>query len=321
MELLFATPEGALVGAAGVLALAALAVVERRATLVRRALRLRPPPRRSWLADAGAITLVAALVALAAAQPILLAADRVRVRGDGEVYVVLDTSRSMLAAASPRAATRFDRARDEAMRLRAALPGVRVGLASLTDRLLPHLFPTTRADVYAATLARAVDENRPPPRFPRLRATTFVSLADAPTWNFFSTGVGRRLLVVFTDGEGQETDPGELRYALRGQPRVEILLVHVWSDRERVFSDGRPERSYVPDARSRDLLERLAEAGHGAVFAEDEQDALASAVRRRIGSSSRTAATTNRRADPLAPYALAAAFLPLGLLLWRRNRV
>ena len=39
-----------------------------------------------------------------------------------------------------------------------------VGIASLTDRVLPHLFPSTDVDVFEATIERSMAIERPPPR-------------------------------------------------------------------------------------------------------------------------------------------------------------
>ena len=63
-------------------------------------------------------------------------------RTDVEALFVLDVSRSMLAAAGPDDATRLERAREAALELRATIPQVRAGVAGLTDRALPYLFPT-----------------------------------------------------------------------------------------------------------------------------------------------------------------------------------
>jgi hypothetical protein len=45
-----------------------------------------------------------------------------------------------------------------------------------------------------------------------------------------------------------------------------------------------------------------------------------SVLRARLGSGRRETEAVVSRPRPLAPYAVAAAFLPLGFLLWRRNR-
>ena len=93
------------------------------------------------------------------------AADRVDVRParcatDAEAFVVIDTSRSMLARSSPRSTIRYARARAAALRFRDAFADVPVGIASFTDRVLPHLFPSADDDVFVATL-RALDRDRP----------------------------------------------------------------------------------------------------------------------------------------------------------------
>jgi hypothetical protein len=270
---------------------------------------------------AGAVALVAALVALAAAQPLLLVGRRHYVRADAEIYAVLDTSRSMLAASSSGGRTRFQRARADAERLRATFPDVRFGVASLTDRLVPHLFPTSSQAAFGATLERAVGVDRPPPRDTRVRATSFAALADAPTWNFFSEDARRRLLVVFTDGEGQSNDPSALRFALQDEPVVQILFVQVWNDGEHVYDRNGREEAYTPDPGSGELLDAVAAAGNGEVFSEGDRSGLDASIRERLGTSSkRTAAAVAERPRPLAAWAIGAAFVPLLFLLWRRNR-
>ena len=320
MELSFASPEGALVGAAVLGPLAALFLIERRASRVRRVLGLRRRPRRRLLTDALATALLAALVALAAAQPLLARTDETFVRGDAEVYLVLDTSRSMLAAPSAGDDTRFERALDQAGRLRDELAAVPVGVASLTDRLLPHLFPTSDRDAFAATLERTIGVDRPPPRVERNRSSEFAALADAAVWNYFSENLRRRLLVVFTDGEGQAGDVEGLRIGLRSQPRLTMLFVHVWGEGERVFGEAGPELQYAPDPTSRDLLGQLASVAGGRVFAEGDVGAVAAAARRELGAGTRASSRLSGNPQPLAPYAVGAVLVPLAFLLWRRNR-
>ena len=69
----------------------------------------------------------------------------------------------MLASASSGAPTRLERVQAHAEELRAHLPGVRVGILSLTDRLLPHLFPTVDESVFRSTLMKSIGIERPPP--------------------------------------------------------------------------------------------------------------------------------------------------------------
>ena len=79
----------------------------------------------------------------------------------------------MAAAPGPRSRTRLDRATAAAERLRAAIPEVPSGIATLTDRVLPDLLPVGDAGAFDATLRRAVAIEEPPPRALSLRATTF----------------------------------------------------------------------------------------------------------------------------------------------------
>ena len=76
---------------------------------------------------------------------------RPHVRTDAEAFVVLDVSRSMLAQSSLTRPQRIERAKAAAIELRRGLPDVRVGVASLTDRVLPHLFPSADEKVFEAT--------------------------------------------------------------------------------------------------------------------------------------------------------------------------
>ena len=181
MELAFLTP------LAGLFALAALAPLlvwrsrERRLARVRSSLRLDEPARRSRLPLALALGTVCALLALAATQPVIATTRKLPERTDAQVFVVLDTSRSMLASAGPGESTRFQRSREIAVALRDALPDVPIGIASMTSGVLPHLFPTTDRRVFIATSEDSVDIERPPPSYTATLAPTLEGLGAIPT--------------------------------------------------------------------------------------------------------------------------------------------
>ena len=143
--------------AVGVLVpLAAYALLERRARRVSRTLRLTPPALRTRIGVPVAITAVAAFVGIAAAQPVV-SGTRTRVgRGDAEVFFLFDTSRSMLAKQGPSGLGRLERAKALALQLRQSIGDVPVGIVSLTDRVLPHLFPTLDAQVFVSTLRDSI---------------------------------------------------------------------------------------------------------------------------------------------------------------------
>jgi hypothetical protein len=315
----FLTPAGALVGLVGVLALTMLVATERRSRAACAALGLEPRRRVTVLVDALALAAVSALIGAAAAQPVVSRTQAGRGRGDAQVIVVLDTTRSMEARPGASGPSRFDRARGLASELRATFPDVPFGIASITDRTLPHLFPSLSANVFAATLDRAVGIERPPPDRRGGRVTSLVALGDLGRHNFYSHLARRRVAVVFTDGESLPVDLGTIDTRLRAG-HVRAVFVHVWRDDESIFRpDETVDSGYRSDNASRVELDRIASAVDGETFAESELSGVISTVRDTIGGGPLTAQGRELRAAQLAPYAVAVAFLPLLLILRRRN--
>ena len=142
MEVSFLTPLAAAVGLLVALAIWARVVARRRAANAASALGLPPAGRRGLVIDLVLLGLVGVLIGVAAAQPVVSRSEATHGRDGAEVLVVFDVTRSMLARRAPSEPTRLDRSRELAKRLRASIPETRVGVASLTDRVLPHLFPT-----------------------------------------------------------------------------------------------------------------------------------------------------------------------------------
>lgn len=319
MEVGFLTPLGGLLALACLIPLAVLALRERRARRVRAALGLAQPRLTVHLPVASALVAVGGLLGLAAAQPVLETERTVLERTDAEAFVVFDVSRSMLAARADGAPRRIDRARDEAERLRAALPDVPVGILSLTDRLLPHLFPTPDRSVFRSTILKAVDIERPPPAlFFSTRATQLGELGSIPKRGFFSPSAQKRLLIVLTDGESQPVEGTLQSEFASGRPAIETVYVHLWRRGERIWVGGVPERGYSPDATSRPTLERVAELTGGRVF--EEGDAVAAdAARAALGEGPTRERVLDGERSALMPYAAALVLLPLGFLLLRRN--
>jgi hypothetical protein len=320
VTLSFLTPWAALVALGGLAGLAALIGGERRSRAVCRALGLAP---RSWLVaalPAVALVLVAAFLGLAAAQPVLARVHAGEGRKDAEALVVIDISRSMLARRHANGLTRIDRAKAIAQEVRTALPGVPVGIASLTDRVLPHLFPTTNEDVFVSTLDRSVGIERPPPdRTGRGRATALAALRLLGTGNYFSPGTTKRVAVVLTDGESVPVRISTLQRGLE-QGGVTPLFVHVWNVDERIFRPGgRPLRQYVADPDSPGFLRSVATAVGGEMFEEGDVAGLVRASRTAIGEGPLGPSGRELQTLELAPYAVLASFLPLLFLVWRRN--
>jgi von Willebrand factor type A domain len=326
MSLEFLTPSGAAIALVALVPLAAFLLVSRRAGRVRRALGLPELPGHLRLAPVAAVLAIAGLLGLAAMQPLVQRTTTAHVRSDAEVLMVMDVSRSMLARPGRGAPTRLQRAKLAASALRASLPDVPVGIASLTNRVLPHLFPSADGDVFRATLERAIGIERPPPgqsfvapeTVARL-ATDLGALGDVATQRFYAPTARRRFLVVLTDGESTPVPDRTLARILR-RAAIETIFLHFWAANEEVFTGGAPEPEYEPNQAARSILDDLAEATGGSVYDESGLGEAEQVARSALGDGPTVA--QQRRPDhiALAPYLAVAAFLPLTFLLWRRDR-
>ena len=298
--------------------LAAFALRERRARAVRAVLRLRHPGRLSLVLPALAIVVLTALVAAAAAQPVIVRQQSLSQRSDAEAFVLFDTSLSMSAATAPGAPTRLERAKRLALHLERALPDLPIGVASMTDRSLPNLMPTVDRTLFTRTVHQSVGVDRPPPSQPhRGRATTFDAIVPLVESHFFPDALRRRLLVVFTDGEAAKVSP---LLGLTLQRRVATIFVHVWQPGERIFgASGRPDPRYVADPRSTEALRQIAGVVHGADVDERDPGAIVRAARAVVGRAATHSVASGYARVPLAPWFVLAAALPLVFLLWRRN--
>ena len=314
----FLSPLAALIAVAVVLPLAAHALLELRSRRVSRRLDLEPPPLRSRLGVPGAIVVVAAFLGIAAAQPVISGTRTHTGRADAQVYVLFDVTRSMLARASADAPDRLERAKRLASTLRRAIPDVPVGIASLTDRTLPHLFPTLEADVFSSTLKDAIGIERPPPAGTGDLTTDYNSLGTTGTNNYFRPAVKKRLIVVFSDGESRFFDDAQLRQDFE-KGNVHVLFVHLWDANEKIYLRGNSvDPGYRPDPQARPSAQRIAAAGHGEVLGE-EPGALISRAKAFLGTGPQTKVREQRTRVSLGPYVALAALLPLGFVLLRRN--
>jgi hypothetical protein len=319
VDISFLTPLGALFGIAVLVPLAVFLGRQRRARRIRAALGLAEPSRASLALLGIALAAVPGLIALAAAQPVIERNESRPERVDAEAIVVLDISRSMLASEGPDVPTRLDRARRVAVRLRDALPEVPFGVASLTDRLLPHAFPTTDRRVFLGTVEESVDVERPPPVSVYLTlATTFQPLEDIVSGTYFSPTARRRLLIVLTDGETRPVGQG-LAQAFQQPPKIQTVFVRFWNADERIYEAGIPEGGYRPIQSSGAVLNHAATLVNGRVFSEDEVSQAAAAARGIIGRGETRERKLEGERLPLMPYVTLAALFPLGFLLLKRN--
>jgi hypothetical protein len=321
MSVGFLSPSGALVALAALVPLGAFVLLERRMRRVTETLGVAPPPLARRLSVPLALTASAVLVALAAAEPVLGVSETRQTAARAEIVFVLDTSRSMGAAAAPDAPTRLDRAKAIVADLRARLGDVPAGIASLTDRALPHLFPSADPRVFAATLSDAIAIGSPPPNggVTRGRSTDLTALAAVPRTGFFLPSASRRLVIFLSDDETVPVSAPVIGAAFRRPPAARVIFVHVWSSRDRIWVGGRADPGYRPDPSSNAVAKLVAGAAGGRAFAEGQTAAVAAAARSAVAGGGTVPAKVSETRRPIGGWLALAAALPLGLVLRARN--
>lgn len=298
------TPLGALISLAALVPICVGLLGARRLAAVRSALGLPPARDRHGTLRAAAAAVAVALLGLAAAQPATSREARPKVRSTVQALFVLDTSRSMAASRTASSPTRLDRAAEAAIRLRAAIPEVDSGVATMTDRVLPDLLPVADLAGFDAVLRRTVQIDRPPPASSNATATTFGALADVPAGNYFAPGTTRRIVVLLTDGESNPYDPSGFAGAFGAGRAYRFVGLRFWSGDESVYdSDGTAERAYRPDSAAPAALDDLASSLGGRSFSAGDLDA-ASRFLQRLTSVGPTneGAVASRRTHNLAPF-------------------
>jgi hypothetical protein len=191
-----------------------------------------------------------------------------------------------------------------------------MGLSSLTNRLLPYLFPTSDARTFDLVLDDAYGIQRPPPSITLDRwVTVFDPLAEVAVRRFFSPGVRTRVLVVLSDAEAHAFDArGVLRTIERSGTTP--VVVRFWRPGERIFLRG--SESY--HATQPDALAALRRAGWPA-FSETQLGAAVRFIRKAVGSGPLVRVGYAQEDTQLAPLLALAAFVPLLLLVLPRGRL
>ena len=318
--LVFLTPLGALAFTAVALPLAGLVVAARRERRARELLHLPPPPPVRRLAHVATLVALLGILALAAMQPALRSTTTQRVRSDAQAFFVLDVSRSMLAGRRPKSATRLARAKRLALEIRGAIPEVPAGIATLTDRVLPDLFPVADPQAFSQTLGQAVAIEHPPPSTSAVVATSLAGLGALGTQNFFPPSARRRVAVVLTDGESQPFDPAAVAQQLGAGPGVRLVLVRLGSPEERVYTGGHLDQGYRPQPGGGASLDALASATDGSVYGEEALSGAIRSVRAALGKGHTSEAGRVVRTRTLAPYVALLALVPLALIFVPRRR-
>ncbi len=322
MRISFVTPAAGLIALVGALAVIAVFAGEQRLDRLRSLLGLRRGPTRTSLYVAGAIGAVALLLTLAAMQPVVASSASKKGRADADVYFVFDVSRSMAARTSASAPTRLERARRDGEALRGMLPNIAIGVASLNDRLLPHLFPTVNSIAFAATVQDSLGINKP--RAALFYGTSGVgtkleSVGDLATEGYFGKEAKKRIAVVFTDGEtlreGLDSLPSRLQ-----QAHVQTLLVRYWSQRDRIYlRGGTVESTYSPDFSSGPVLDSLARSLGTPIFGGGDAQTVARTLRAALGDGPMGPRQRDLGSFALAPWLVLLAFPFLALILFWRH--
>jgi hypothetical protein len=319
-ELTLLTPRGLLFVLTAALPLWIFVRRARRARDVRAAIGLEQPRTRTLAPLAIAIAAVPILLGVASAQPVIGTTRSVPERVDAQAFFLVDISRSMLASKSKGSPTRFNRAREIAIKLRDRIPQVPSGIASMTDRILPHAFPTTDRRVFVATMRQSVGVEQPPPALTYNTQATWLGLiGEIPERHYFAKDATKRMLVVLTDGESRPFGP-ELQRGFASKPKVQTVFVHVWQPDEGIYETGVAEGAYKSIPESEETVKRAASLTGGSAFDESDVQAAGDKLVELVGNGKTRKRTIAGSRLALMPYFALAAFLPLSFLLWRRNR-
>jgi hypothetical protein len=222
----------------------------------------------------------------------------------------------MAASARAGSATRLARARVAAVRLRASLPELAAGVATLTDRVLPDLLPVPDRLGFDEVVTRGVAIESPPPKSSAVRATSFDALASIPGNGYFAPGTSRKLVVVLTDGESAPAQTDELVRAFGSIPGFHLVFARIWRAGESIYdADGRREAAYRPDPSGGALVGAVATALRGNAYEEADLAAAQQRLTELAGRGPTVAgAGSVRTREPVAPYlALLALLLLLAL--------
>jgi hypothetical protein len=314
------TPLAALAALAALLPLGAAAFGRKRVRAARRALGLEAPSRWSGAARLGCVVGGIVLLGLAAAQPALTHPSSARERTDVAALFVVDITRSMAASATPTSPTRLQRAAAAAIRLRAAIPEVPAGVATLTDRVLPDLLPVLDTAGFDGVMQRAVAIDNPPPGETAVVATNCGAISEIASGNFFEPHVTRRIVILLTDGESVPFDASQVASALPASEGYRFVGIRFWNSDEAIYdSGGRAEAGYHPTPVGGALMASLAAATGGRAFSEGQLGAAASYVRALAGSGpSVMSGGLVRNVQTLTPFvaALAALLLLASVAPW-----
>lgn len=312
-DLVFLTPRAALVGLAFIAPLVTLTIRERAYARARVTLGLRLPGLARVLVRPVGLVVLAALVAAAAAQPAVRATDSTPVRSDAELLLTFDVSRSMQATATPGGVVRLERARALGRQVHGALSDVPTGVATLTNRMMPLVFPTGDERGVTAVIDHSLRLMQPQPAaLTAARASSLAALSLAADRSYYNPSARKRALVVFSDLDSDFFSLEGTLQLLR-KHRIEPFLVRVAAPGERIFdAAGRPN-AYVPE--STVTVDGLRRARWHA-FEENESARLVTEIRAYLGRGPVEASGLVESQRNLAPWLALAALALTGALVF-----
>src|SRR5262245_21840252 len=314
------SPLAALIAFLGLVPLALALAVEQRNARSRAVLGLPAPPNsRRWVLPVTIAALIVAL-GLAAAQPVVRHSRPHLSRVDAEAFVAVDISRSMKASATADSPPRLDRARRIALQIRSALPEVPTGIGTFTDRPLPLVLPTPDRAAFTAAVTRSLGIEQPPGLQNSTTISSFDAVAPFPLEGYFAPAAKKRLLVILTDAESTGFNEAGVRKSFEARPRTDVVLVRIGRTGERVFdASGQPESAYIPPPATGETLRSFLHATHGRALDEGHVGGAEQAAREALGSGPTVTLGTASGGHDLAPWLVAAAAVPLVVVLRRRN--
>ena len=311
-QIVFLTPRAALVALAFAVPLTALVMRERAGARVRTTRGLGSPARLGSLGRLLALVALAAVVGATAAQPAVRDVSSAPTRQDAELYLAFDVSRSMLATTAPGGVPRLERARSLGLGVRARLDDVPTGVATLTNRMMPLLFPTGDDRSVTAVIEHSLRIMQPRPVvYSTARESSLAALGLAADRSYFDPSARKRALVVFTDMDSDSFSIAGTLRVLR-QHRIEPFVVRTARPGERIFdAKGRPY-DYV--SVSTVSVAGLREA-HWQAFEENEPRRLVAAIRSYLGDGPTAGSGLVEAQRSLAPLTALLAFAIGGALL------
>jgi hypothetical protein len=314
-SLVFETPAAGLVAFAAVAPITAFVLAGSRLRAARSVLRLDRPSgsRRLWRLIL--VVSVPLMIALAIAQPVVRRHRSVALRTDAGIFVVVDTSNSMAAGASSRAPSRLAQAKRVALAVGGRLPGIPLGVATFTDRVLPDAFPSADRAIFDSTI-QSLSVDDPPPRETSRVATDFSALAAIQRADFFSPAQRHRAVLVITDGESAAFDAGATARALAASPAARLVIVRVGGARDRLHGAGGRAaggfRADLPGAKR--AVAQLA-AATGGTSSSGDAAKVAATLRKDIGPGAATDVASAPETFALGPLIALACLVPLILIL------